>query len=407
MHNKYLHAADMPVISNAAKIKQGAVVLASGAVLFWTGLTVSGHPKFYKNVIMPLGQKICDAESAHIWAIKLAKRGLMPLIKQTNWDEIKCTVFGRHFDNPIGLAAGFDKHGEAVDAMLRIGFGFVEVGSVTPLPQPGNTKPRVFRLNNDNAIINRYGFNSDGHEVVYSRLKSRTVSSSKTTGIVGVNLGKNKTSIDPVDDYRKGVQKFGTIADYLVINISSPNTPGLRSMQGRKQLQELLNAVVKERDNLNSARKLPILIKIAPDLTENDKKGIAEVVMKRNSGVDGLIISNTTVTRPLSLKSPDKNEVGGLSGEPLKSLSTQVIRDMYKLTEGKIPIIGVGGVATGADAYEKILAGASLIQLYTAFAYQGPPVAETIKKELVNLMKRDGFSDISSVVGYEHKKVSS
>lgn len=396
----------MSVISNAAKIKQGAVVLASGTVLFWTGLTVSGHAKFYKNVIMPLGQKICDPESAHVWAIKLAKRGIMPLIKQNHFEEMKCTVFDQQFDNPIGLAAGFDKHGEAVDAMIGIGFGFVEIGSVTPQPQPGNAKPRIFRLKNDSGIINRYGFNSDGHEVVYSRLKNRLDSPSKRKGIVGVNLGKNKTSADPINDYVKGVRKFGAISNYLVINISSPNTPGLRSMQGRNQLQELLKAVTKERDDLNCTRKVPILIKIAPDLTEIDKRDIAEIVVMRDSGVDGLIISNTTVTRPSSLQSPEKTEVGGLSGEPLKSLSTQVIRDMYKLTKGEIPIIGVGGVATGADAYEKILAGASLIQLYTAFAYQGPPVAETIKKELFNLLKRDGFRDISSAVGYEYKKIS-
>lgn len=227
--------------------------------------------------------------------------------------------------------------------------------------------------------------------------------SGKKEGVVGVNLGKNKTSASPVDDYVKGVEKFGPLADYLVINVSSPNTPGLRSMQGKQQLEELVEKVSQVRKNIHSERKPPLLVKIAPDLTEQDKKDITDVVLKVPGRVDGLVVTNTTISRPASLKSKYKEETGGLSGEPLKQMSTQCVKDMYTLTKGKIPIIGVGGVASGQDAYDKIRAGASLVQLYSALVYQGPPVVKRIKRELGELLVRDGFSSVSEAVGADVK----
>ncbi|CAG2203830.1 DHODH [Mytilus edulis] len=227
----------------------------------------------------------------------------------------------------------------------------------------------------------------------------------KVPGIMGVNLGKNKTSSYPVEDYVQGVRKFGKVADYLVINISSPNTPGLRAMQGKDMLDTLLEKVLSERD-LIRGRKPPLLVKIAPDLTDQDKKDIAEVVLNRKESLGGLIISNTTVSRPDSLKSPYKDEVGGLSGEPLKDLSTKTISDMYRLTEGKVPIIGVGGIGSGEDAYDKIKEGASLVQLYTALIYQGPPVIGKINRELSELLIKDGYKSITEAVGANHKTKS-
>lgn len=225
----------------------------------------------------------------------------------------------------------------------------------------------------------------------------------KEPGIVGVNLGKNKLSTNPVDDYTQGIKKFGEVADYLVINVSSPNTPGLREMQGKESLDYLLEQVVAERNKLSVKPKPPILVKIAPDLTEKDKKDIADVVVKREGFIDGLVISNTTVSRPETLKSPNKSETGGLSGEPLKQLATDTISDMYRLTKGRLPIIGIGGIGSGQDAYDKIKAGASLVQLYTALVYQGPPVIGRIKRELETLLKEDGFNSISDAVGADHK----
>lgn len=389
-------------VSNFAKLKQGAIVLASGTVVFWTGMILTGHPRFYKNVVMPLGHTLLDAETAHLWTVKFAKWGLLPYIKPIHSDILKCSVLGHTFSSPIGLAAGFDKNGEAVDGMVKLGFSFVEIGSVTPEPQPGNPKPRVFRLSEDQAIINRYGFNSDGHNVVYERLKSHKTSHKKAC-VIGVNLGKNKNSNDAIGDYVQGIRTFGVIADYLVINVSSPNTPGLRGMQRRQVLEKLITASSKARDDLSCKKKPPLLVKIAPDLTEEEKKDIAYVVSQPGCGVDGLIISNTTVSRPESLISKHKTEVGGLSGMPLKSLSTDTIRDFYQITGGKVTIVGVGGVENGTDAYEKIKAGASLVQLYTALAFRGPPVASCIKKELEELLVKDGYTSVAEAVGADHK----
>jgi len=288
-----------------------------------------------------------------------------------------------------------------------MGFGFVECGSVTPEPQPGNDKPRVFRLVEDDAIINRYGFNSVGHQ----RVKQNLAASVKYKGSmkIGLNLGKNKTTEDPSADYVRGLGIFSDslgAVDYMVVNISSPNTPGLRNLQSRKQLESLIDKLLAIRSELYI--DAPLLLKIAPDLTMEEKKDIAQVVMKRKKGkyrVDGLIVCNTTIQRPETLKSDQNlvNETGGLSGRPLSQLATQTIRDMYKLTGGKIPIIGVGGVFTGTDAYEKIRAGASLVQLYTSLAIEGPPIVNKIKRELEECIRNDGLSNVSDAVGAEHR----
>jgi dihydroorotate dehydrogenase len=310
---------------------------------------------------------------------------------------LRTKVLGLTFSNPIGLAAGFDKDGQAVDGLLSLGFGFAEVGSVTPLPQPGNPSPRVFRLSEDRCVINRYGFNSAGALAVAQNLAQRRT---KTSGVVGINLGKNKTSEDASADYVTGLQTLAPYADYVVVNVSSPNTPGLRSLQGKQALTKLLSDVQSARARL--PRPLPLLVKIAPDVTEEDRVDIAEVVI--TTGVDGIVISNTTLERPSSLKSEHKHEIGGLSGPVLEQRSTQLIADMYHLTKGKVPIIGVGGISSGEDALNKIKAGASLIQLYTAFVYDGPCLVEHIKLDLVRCLQRDGFTNVSDAVGIEHRK---
>ncbi|XP_046570792.1 dihydroorotate dehydrogenase (quinone), mitochondrial-like isoform X2 [Haliotis rubra] len=377
-----------------------AVFVCTGGTLTFFGISLyKGNEKFYREMAMPALQWL-GAERAHNLAVLAAKYKMVPIPTLADSPSLKTRVWGLEFSNPVGLAAGFDKNGEAVDGLLKVGFGFVEIGSITPAPQPGNPKPRVFRLKKDKAVINRYGFNSDGHESVYQRLHPRETPSS---GVLGVNLGKNKTSTDPGKDYVAGVKKFGHVADYLVINVSSPNTPGLRSLQGRQQLEDLLEKVVAVRDQLGGSHKPPLLVKIAPDLTDQDKQDIAAVVSLKKCHVDGLIVTNTTVSRPQSLMSDCKDEIGGLSGEPLKNLSTATVRDMYRLTQGKIPIIGVGGISSGVDAYEKIRAGASLLQLYTALVYQGPPVVSRIKRELQELLQSEGYSNISQAVGADHR----
>ncbi|XP_014291254.1 dihydroorotate dehydrogenase (quinone), mitochondrial isoform X2 [Halyomorpha halys] len=313
------------------------------------------------------------------------------------WTNQYSKLWNLEFSNPIGMAAGFDKDAEAVDGLLKIGFGFVEVGSVTPLPQAGNDRPRVFRLPSNKAIINRYGFNSEGHDAVLSRVKSAR----KEYGVVGVNLGKNKESTDPVGDYAKGIVLFSPYADYLVINISSPNTPGLRDWQRKEQLEELLTKLKKVRDE-QSVRP-PLLLKLAPDLTTEQVQDIAGLVSKPQCKVDGLVISNTSTSRYDDLEKDLAKEAGGLSGAPIAKTSTSMIATMHKLTKGQIPIIGVGGVFTGKDALEKIKAGASLVQLYTAFVYHGPPRITRLKKELTQLLENEGFKNISEAVGVENK----
>ncbi|XP_052818852.1 dihydroorotate dehydrogenase (quinone), mitochondrial-like isoform X2 [Mya arenaria] len=388
------------------QLKEMALIVGGGSLAFVGIQVYNGNERFYRDYIMPCVMRCLDPESAHNLAIFIAKHKLVPKQNYADPASLQTKVWDREFSNPVGVAAGFDKDGVGVDAMLESGFGFVEVGSVTPKPQPGNPKPRLFRLVEDKAVINRFGFNSDGHKAVKERLQARTADQKKGCGgVVGVNLGKNKTSDSLVGDYVEGVREFAPLADYLVVNVSSPNTPGLRSLQGRQQLEELIAKVSEERNSSNSERKPPLLVKIAPDLTEQDKTDIAAVVLQTPGRVDGLIVSNTTVSRPDSLQSKHKSESGGLSGEPLKTLATQTIVDMYRLTNGAVPIIGVGGVASGQDAYEKIRAGASLVQLYSALVYQGPPVVKTIKRELAELLEKDGFTSVSQAVGAGLKDV--
>ncbi|XP_050679122.1 dihydroorotate dehydrogenase (quinone), mitochondrial isoform X2 [Leptidea sinapis] len=311
---------------------------------------------------------------------------------------LKTKFLNNELSNPIGIAAGFDKHGDAISGLRRIGFSIVEIGSITPEPQPGNPKPRVFRLPEDNAVINRYGFNSEGYENVLKKIKHID----KVTldrGILGINLGRNKDSQDAVHDYTLGIKTFNEIADYFVINISSPNTPGLRALQNKKELTELLTAINKTMNSLQEDKRPPLLLKLAPDLSVDEMKDIVSVINKKDSRVDGLIISNTTFDRNNLSNQEFAHETGGLSGKPLTSKSTEMIRIMYKLTQGKVPIIGVGGIFTGQDAYEKILAGASAIQIYTALIYHGPPIVSKIKSELAELLLKDGYSTVTDAVG--------
>lgn len=366
--------------------------------------------------------RLLDPEEAHKIAIKAAAHGLVPRETRPDPPILHLEVWGRAFSNPIGLAAGFDKDAEAVEGLLGIGFGFVEVGSITPLPQEGNPKPRVFRLPDQGAIINRYGFNSEGIMAVAKRLgaqhgkrRADSVPSSSWTqgdqakpagrpsfGLLGVNLGKNKSTEDAASDYVQGVHTLSQYADYLVINVSSPNTPGLRKLQGRKQLKDLVKKVLAARDEMQWGEKgpPPLLVKIAPDLSKQDLADIAAVALTLR--LDGLIISNTTISRPDAiLGAPHAEEIGGLSGKPLFRLSTDILRDMYQLTRGKIPLIGCGGISSGEDAYMKIRSGATLVQLYTSFAYGGPAIVPRLKEELAACLERDGFKSIKEAVGVD------
>lgn len=379
-----------------------AAALGGCGLLLGSALA-AGDERLYTAAVMP-ALRVVTPEAAHGLALRAAALGLLPPARPDS-PSLEMHVLGLRFRNPLGLAAGFDKHGEAVDGLYRMGFGFVEVGTVTPEPQEGNPKPRVFRLVEDEAVINRYGFNSHGHAAVERRLRARQEAQLKLTTVgmpLGVNLGKNKSSTDAAADYVAGVQTLGPLADYLVVNVSSPNTPGLRDLQGKAELRDLLTKVLAERDMLPSERKPAVLVKIAPDLTEQDKQDIAGVVCE--VGVDGLIVSNTTTSRPRGLQSTQRLEAGGLSGKPLRELSTQTVREMYALTQGRVPIIGVGGVSSGRDALEKIRAGASLVQMYTALVYHGPPVVRTVKRELEELLREQGFKSVMEAVGADHRR---
>lgn len=341
--------------------------------------------------------RLFDPETAHGLTVKALKAGLVPPQPRVEHASLEVALWGLRFPNPVGLAAGFDKNAEAPDAMLRQGFGFVEIGSVTPRPQPGNPRPRMFRLTEDAAVINRMGFNNEGMDSVARRLEARA-----RIGIVGANLGKNKDTEDAASDYEKGAARLGPLADYMVINVSSPNTPGLRSLQGRDQLEGLVG---RTRDALEKAtsgtKRPPLLLKIAPDLNDEDLSDIAAVSLA--GALDGLIVSNTTIARPASLVSEHKGETGGLSGAPLFEPSTAVLARMYALTEGRLPLVGVGGIASGAQAYAKIRAGASLVQLYSALVYQGPALVTRIKRELIDCLARDGFKSVADAVGADHR----
>jgi dihydroorotate dehydrogenase len=328
------------------------------------------------------------AETAHQATLALAKAA-RPLLPAPAPDDARLAVraFGLNFPNPVGLAAGFDKNADVPDAMARFGFGFVECGTVTPRPQEGNPRPRLFRLGEDQAVINRMGFNNAGMWKAARNLQRR-----KGKGIVGINIGANKDSEDRIHDYENAFAMLSPLADYVTANVSSPNTPGLRGLQNRDELARLLDRLLAAR----SGRKIPILLKIAPDLDGHALDDIADVV--RLSGIEGLIVSNTTIARPL-LKSQHAGETGGLSGRPLLAPSTRVLGEMHARLGGAATLVGVGGIASGEDAYAKIRAGASLVQLYTALAFHGPGLVARIKQDLLACLARDGFANVTAAVG--------
>jgi dihydroorotate dehydrogenase len=328
-----------------------------------------------------------DAERAHRQAIaglKLKGAGAPPPA-----GALAIQVAGLRFPNPLGMAAGFDKDGEVPDALLALGFGFAEVGSITPRPQAGNPKPRLFRLTEDRAVINRMGFNNGGAPAAAARLAAR-----ERRGIVGINIGANKDSADRIADYAQMTQVMAPLADYLAVNISSPNTPGLRALQDEGALTALLDAVLEARGEAGP----PVFLKVAPDLEPADIDAIARIALDKQLGA--LIVANTTVSRP-ALRSRDAAEAGGLSGAPLKGLALQRLRDFRRATGGALPLVGVGGIASAEDAWQRIRAGASLVQLYSAMVYEGPGIARAIVRGLEAVMKRDGFSSVAEAVGAE------
>ncbi len=344
--------------------------------------------------------RLLDPETAHNLTLQALVRGLGPRAAAPDDPVLASRVWGRDFANPFGIAAGFDKDARVIGPLFDLGFGLVEIGSITPRPQPGNPKPRIFRLPGDGAVINRLGFNSQGLEVAAARLAAWRAAGQK--GILGVNLGKNKDSTDAVADYAAGVRALARYADYLVINVSSPNTPGLRVLQGRAELETLLGTVQPTLAEAVPSGAPPLLLKIAPDLDEADLAEIAAVALERRLG--GLIATNTTIARPPGLQDAHRDEHGGLSGRPLFQPSTRVLARLYDLTGGALPLIGVGGVASGADAYAKIRAGASLVQLYTGLIYQGPGLVNALKTELAALLQRDGFTSLVQAVGADHAR---
>ncbi|XP_078525382.1 dihydroorotate dehydrogenase (quinone), mitochondrial isoform X3 [Lissotriton helveticus] len=318
------------------QLKDALIILGGGSLLFTSYLTAVGDEQFYSNLLMPILQKLVNPELAHTLSVQMISWGLVPRSRHKDSSTLEVQVLGKKFRNPVGMAAGFDKHGEAVDGLFKVGFGFVEIGSITPKPQDGNPKPRVFRLTEDQAVINRIGGN------------------------------------------------------YTNVCFTFLHEPGL------------LLQVKKERDALKCEPKPALLVKIAPDLKPQDKQDIASVV--NELGIDGMVITNTTISRPPSLQSAHREEIGGLSGVPLRNMATQTVREMYSLTKGKVPIIGVGGVHSGQDALEKIRAGASLVQLYTALTYEGPPIVSRVKRELEDLLKEQGFSNVTEAIGADHRR---
>ncbi len=339
-----------------------------------------------------------EPEAAHLAAIAALKLGLAPMPRPFDDPLLATRVWGLDFTSPIGLAAGFDKDAEVIDPMLRAGFGFVEAGSVTPDPQPGNPKPRLYRLTEDRAVVNRFGFNSKGIDAYVERLRARG-GAGGARGIVGANVGKNKETVDGAADYVIGIRAVVGLADYVVCNISSPNTPGLRGMQARAPIEDLLRRVLDARREATPAglRPPPLLAKVGPDLDAQQVQDIAEVALA--TGVDGLIIGNTTIERPPGLSSRHAPQAGGLSGAPLLPRANACLAEFARATRGRLPIIGCGGVSSGADAYSKIRAGASLVQLYSALVFHGLPLVNQIKRELAALLRRDGFASIGDAVG--------
>lgn len=335
---------------------------------------------------------LMDPERAHglaIRALKTLPHGGPPLPD----GPLATDVAGIRFPNPVGMAAGFDKDGEVPDAILSLGFGFTEAGSITPLPQSGNPKPRLFRLTEDRAVINRMGFNNGGAAEAVERLSQR-----ERRGVVGINIGANKDSADRIADYGVMARAMAPLATYLAVNVSSPNTPGLRALQDEGALAELLDTVADGASEATKGKPPPIMLKVAPDLEPADIDAIARIAIDKRLGA--LIVSNTTISRP-PLRSALSGEAGGLSGAPLKDLALTRLRDFRKATGGAVPLIGVGGIATAQDAWARIRAGASLVQIYSAMVYEGPGIAKAVVRGLEALMRRDGFTSIADAVGSE------
>ncbi len=341
-----------------------------------------------------------DPEDAHGFTIKALKTGMIRNCSVTKSERLEQEIFGLKFVNPVGLSAGFDKNAEVISPALKLGFGFTEVGTVTPLPQGGNPRPRIFRDPANNAVINRMGFPNGGVRVFRPNLEKFLNSSSKPAGVVGINIGMNKTQENPAEDYCALIKELAPLADYLTVNISSPNTPGLRNLQEKEPLTELITEMKKALSDTCPDNAPALLIKLAPDLNEQQQEEIAGVLM--DTGVNGVISSNTTLDRPDYLSDGFKDEAGGLSGAPVREKSTAIIRNFYKLTDGKLPIIGVGGISNAEHAYEKIKAGATLVQLYSGMIYEGPSIASNINKELIELLDRDGYTNISEAIGQEN-----
>lgn len=340
-----------------------------------------------------------DPETAH----RLTIQGLqkLPSAKPLRDDPLLAVkLWDRTFPNPVGLAAGFDKNADVIGPMMGFGFGFVEAGTVTPKPQEGNPRPRVFRSADDQAVINRMGFPNLGAEHFRNNIEKFLGTKPRPTGIVGINIGMNKDQTDPAKDYCALVRLLGPLADYLTVNISSPNTPGLRDLQKKENLLDLLSRILEERQKSCGHDLPPLLVKLAPDIDEGQQEDIAQATLQ--AGIDGLILTNTTLDRPDSLAQPFGAERGGLSGVPVREKSLRVLRNMYALTYGQLPLIGVGGISNGNDAYDKIKAGASLVQLYTALVFQGPAMIKEIKQTLIRRLKEDGFSHITEAVGADH-----
>ena len=341
--------------------------------------------------IRPLIFKV-DPEKAHTLAIKSLKLNLIPNIFDENKNDpiFQTTIFEKDLDNPIGMAAGFDKNAEVYNALFKLGFGFVEVGTITPLKQYGNPKPRVFRLVEDEALINRLGFNNHGAKIVKERIKRN-----KKLGLLGINIGPNKDSSDRLNDYLIGLKTFYDDADYITINISSPNTENLRTFHEGNKLQDLLKAIMTERKNLKS--NVPITVKVSPDINEDQVNQITEILLDHE--IKAIIVSNTSEATRDKLSNIQRHQKGGLSGKPIEERSNYLINKFYKLLKGKIKIIGVGGVDSGQAAYDKFKAGADFIQLYTGMVFKGPNIAGIIKKDLKELLIRDGVKNYTEIIG--------
>jgi dihydroorotate dehydrogenase len=355
---------------------------------------------FFDRLARPLLRAL-DPEDAHRLAVRMLKFAPLPAAAPDD-KRLAMRAFGLNFPNPIGIAAGFDKHAEVPDALFRVGFGFVEVGTITPLPQPGNARPRVFRLDADGGVINRLGFNSEGAATVLRRLAARAPAG----GVVGINVGANKDAPDRIADYVELIERFASVASYVAVNISSPNTPGLRNMQQAAVLDDLLARVIDARERVApQAGPTPVLLKIAPDLTLPDLDDVVGIARSRR--VDGMIVGNTTVSRPPRLRDAEKaKEQGGLSGRPLFSLSNRILAETYVRVEGVFPLIGAGGIDSGAGALAKIRAGASLVQLYSGLVFRGLGLIADIKSTLLATLERDRKSSLADYIGADAASVT-